>query len=49
MNISKIIILTTGLLYFFVFIDQSCKQNWWLALAYFGYAVSNIGLYKLAQ
>lgn len=45
MNPSKALIIGTGIAYFLVAIDQYYRSNVGMALAYFGYAVSNIGLY----
>lgn len=39
----------TGLVYFYVSLEQMYKGNIGMAIAYFGYAFSNIGLYLLAS
>lgn len=39
------LILLTGLIYGYVFIDQFIKGNTGMGIAYAGYAFSNIGLY----
>lgn len=38
-----------GVLYAGVAADLAWKGNWWLAVVFFGYALSNVGLWKLAQ
>jgi hypothetical protein len=39
------LIVLTGLIYGFVFIDQLIKGNTGMGIAYAGYAFSNIGLF----
>jgi hypothetical protein len=41
---SSNLIILTSLIYAYVFIDQFIKGNSGMGLAYFGYAVSNVGL-----
>lgn len=48
MNLSKIIIAVTGVLYFCVSLDQFTKGNNGMGLTYLGYAASNIGLWMCA-
>ena len=43
------LIAITGLIYAYVAIEQGVKGNIGLAIAYTGYAFSNIGLYLLAK
>lgn len=43
------LIILTGLIYLWVAIDQYRQGNVGLAVAYSGYAYSNIGLYLLAK
>lgn len=43
------LILFTGLVYAYVSIEQGCKGNVGMTIAYAGYAFSNIGLYMLAS
>lgn len=43
------LIAITGLIYAYVAIEQGVKGNIGLAIAYTGYAFSNIGLYILAK
>jgi len=43
------LIAMTGLVYAYVAIEQGIKGNIGLAIAYTGYAFSNIGLYLLAK
>jgi len=42
------LIALTGLIYTFVSFDLARQGRWELALAYAGYAFSNIGLYLVA-
>lgn len=42
---SKPLILLTGLIYTYVAFEQYMKGNTPMALAYAGYAFSNVGLY----
>lgn len=46
---SSWLIAMTGLVYAYVAIEQGLKGNIGLAIAYTGYAFSNIGLYLLAK
>ena len=46
---SSWLIAIVGVMYAFVAAELAYKGNWWQALVFFGYAVSNIGLWKLAQ
>ena len=43
------LIALTGLVYLYVSIEQLIKGNFGMAIAYCGYAFSNIGLYILAS
>lgn len=43
------LIAATGLAYLYVSVEQFFKGNKPLAIAYFGYAFANIGLYILAE
>jgi hypothetical protein len=43
------LIVITGLIYAYIAIEQCIKGNIGLAIAYTGYAFSNIGLYILAK
>jgi hypothetical protein len=42
------LIILTGLIYAYVSLDQGMKGNMGMAIAYTGYAFSNIGLFLLA-
>ncbi len=39
----------TGIIYAYVCVEQFMKGNPGMGIAYFGYAVANIGLYLLAR
>ena len=43
------LIAFTGLIYLYVAIEQACKGNIGMFIAYTGYAFANIGLYMLAS
>jgi hypothetical protein len=43
------LIILTGLAYLYVSVDQWLKGNTGMAMAYAGYAFSNMGLYLLAK
>lgn len=43
------LIAITGLIYAYISIEQSFKGNLGMAICYFGYAIGNIGLYKMAS
>lgn len=43
------LIALTGLIYAYVAIEQGCKGNIGMLIAYIGYAFANIGLYLLAS
>lgn len=43
------LIVLTGLIYAYVAFDQARSGNAGMAIAYAGYAFSNIGLYLLAK
>lgn len=43
------LIALVGVIYAGVAGELAWRGNWWQALVFFGYAVSNIGLWKLAQ
>ena len=43
------LIALTGLIYAYIAAEQFCKGNPGMGIAYFGYAMSNIGLYLLAK
>lgn len=42
------LILLTGGIYLYISLEQGLKGNTGMAMAYFGYAFSNVGLYLLA-
>lgn len=46
---SSWLIILTGLIYFYIAIEQVCKGNPYMAIVYSGYAFSNVGLYFLAS
>lgn len=46
---SGVLIAITGLIYLYVAVDQYMQGGHGLAIAYAGYAFSNIGLYMLAK
>ena len=43
------LIVVTGLIYSYIFLEQGIKGNYPLAITYFGYALGNVGLYLLAD
>ena len=43
------LIALTGLVYFYVSLEQLYKGNTGMFIAYLGYAFSNVGLYLLAS
>jgi len=43
------LIALTGLIYLGVCIEQGLKGNMPMSICYFGYAVGNVGLYKMAS
>lgn len=43
------LIAITGLIYAIISADQFCKGNPGMGVAYFGYAVANVGLYLLVK
>lgn len=43
------LIAIVGVMYAVVAADLARHGSWWQALIFFGYAVSNVGLWKLAQ
>jgi len=43
------LIALTGLIYFYVAIEQGYKGNTGMLITYVGYAFANIGLYMLAN
>lgn len=43
------LVIAVGVAYACVAAELAWKEQWWQALVFFGYAVSNIGLWKLAQ
>jgi hypothetical protein len=46
---SSWLIIVTGLIYFYISVEQATKGNLYMAIVYFGYAFSNVGLYMLAS
>ncbi len=46
---SSWLIAFTGCIYLYVSVEQLCKGNIGMFIAYLGYAFSNIGLYLLAN
>lgn len=46
---SSHLILIVGLVYLYVAVDQYAKNNPGLAFAFFGYALSNVGLFYAAR
>jgi hypothetical protein len=47
--VSAWLIAAVGVAYAYVAGELAWKGQYWQALIFFGYAVSNIGLWKLAQ
>jgi hypothetical protein len=45
---SSWLIIVTGLIYFYIAVEQGFKGNLYMAIVYGGYGFSNIGLYMLA-
>lgn len=43
------LIALTGLIYFYVALEQGQKGNYGMLITYIGYAFANIGLYILAN
>ena len=43
------LIAIVGVIYAGVAAEQVWKGNYWFALVFIGYALSNVGLWKLAQ
>ena len=43
------LIVVTGLIYFYIAIEQGLKGNLAMFIIYLGYASSNVGLYKVAK
>lgn len=43
------LIALVGVIYAGVAAEQAYRGQWWLAIVFFGYALSNVGLWKLAQ
>lgn len=43
------LIVLTGLIYLWVAVDQALRGNSGLAIAYAGYAFSNVGLWMVAR
>ena len=43
------LIAAVGLVYAYIAGENIYRGNYWMGVVFFGYAVSNIGLYKLAQ
>ena len=46
---SSWLIIVTGLIYFYIGIEQGVKGNLPMAVVYTGYAFSNVGLYIMAK
>jgi hypothetical protein len=46
---SSWLIILTGCIYAYICIEQAIKGNIGMSICYFGYAVGNIGLWKMAQ
>jgi len=42
-------IVVTGLMYFYISVEQAIKDNFALSIMYGAYAVANIGLYMMAS
>lgn len=42
------LIIVTGLIYFWIAVEQFVGKNWAVAIMFAGYAFSNIGLWLLA-
>ena len=45
---SPLLIACVGLVYLYISIEQLIKGNGAMSITYFGYALGNVGLYKLA-
>ncbi len=43
------LIIVTGLIYLTISIEQIYKGNTGMGITYFGYALGNVGLYKMAS
>jgi hypothetical protein len=43
------LIIITGLIYFYIAIEQGFKGNVYMSIVYLGYSFSNIGLFMLAR
>jgi hypothetical protein len=46
---SSWLIIVTGLIYFYIGIEQGVRGNLPMAVVYTGYAFSNVGLYIMAK
>jgi len=42
------LIILVGLIYLGIAIEQAIKAQVWMATVYFGYALANVGLWKLS-
>jgi hypothetical protein len=45
---SSWLIIVTGVIYAYISGEQLVKGNPWMSVVYFGYSLSNVGLYMLA-
>lgn len=43
------LVALVGVIYAGISVDLVLKGNYWLAVVFFGYALSNVGLWRLAQ
>jgi hypothetical protein len=46
---SNWLIILTGFIYLYIGLEQGIKGNLPMAIVYFGYAFSNVGLYLVAK
>ena len=46
---TALLIALVGVIYAGVAGELAWKGQWWQALVFFGYAISNIGLWKMAE
>lgn len=41
------LVLFVGVIYLYVGLEFGFKGNWYMAIVYLGYAVANVGLFKM--
>lgn len=43
------LIAFVGCIYLYIACEEAIKANYWMSIVFFGYALANTGLYKLAR